>query len=92
MFYIMYVERYHKVVYPDSISNEASNPSINVCSQDKWLMELLTSFMPQELESEGKGSTSEGGTKGSMLQEHLRLIWPSVEAVRKSTKGWISGV
>ncbi|CAM9909655.1 unnamed protein product [Ascophyllum nodosum] len=54
---------------------------------DKWLMELLTSFMPQELESADGGASA-----GATLRQHLRVVWPSVEAVRKSTKGWISGV
>ena len=50
-------------------------------------MELLTSFMPQELESADGGASA-----GATLRQHLRVVWPSVEAVRKSTKGWISGV
>lgn len=40
----------------------------------------------------GRESTKEdNGQPEDLLEEHLRLIWPSVEAVRNSAKGWESG-
>lgn len=56
-------------------------------------MELLTSFMAQDgQEQEKPGAMAGGGDlSASKLKDHLQLVWPSVEAVRTSTKGWDSG-
>ncbi|CAB1111323.1 unnamed protein product [Ectocarpus sp. CCAP 1310/34] len=62
---------------------------------NRWLSEILTSFMP--LEDEGKKaeptrrSISEDEAQAALLEQHLRVVWPSVEAVRTSSQGWIAG-
>jgi len=59
-------------------------------AQTFWLWELLESFMPQE-EATKAGSSLAESAKSKLLAEHVRLLWPSVEAVRTSAKGWASG-
>jgi len=46
--------------------------------------------MPQE-EATKAGSSLAESAKSKLLAEHVRLLWPSVEAVRTSAKGWASG-
>lgn len=59
-------------------------------AQTFWLWELLESFMPQE-EATKVGSGLADPAKSKLLAKHVRLLWPSVEAVRTSAKGWASG-
>lgn len=65
--------------------------------QNQWLAELLSSFMPGEGGAGRAGGGSAMAGKESpaeteaKLKEHLRLVWPSVGAVRASAKGWESG-
>ncbi|CAM9694407.1 unnamed protein product [Ectocarpus sp. 13 AM-2016] len=62
---------------------------------NRWLSEILASFMP--LEDEGKKaeptrrSLSEDEAQAALLEQHVRVVWPSVEAVRTSSQGWIAG-
>lgn len=69
-----------------------ANSQTNAClSQNQWLMELLTSFMAQAGKAPSGETKVEERLAGAKLKEHLRLVWPSVEAVRTSVKGWMSG-
>lgn len=59
--------------------------------QNLWLSELLESFMPHVPQAEGTTGLSRSSLPQVKLEEHMRLVWPSVEAVRTSSKGWASG-
>lgn len=80
----------HKIVFQvSSLASRSPDPTF-------WLHELLESCMPREagVEAEAKsnGPASIGAqAKARLLEDRLRVLWPSVEAVRSSSKGWISG-
>lgn len=69
--------------------------------QNAWLSELMASFMPATSNQEGEAAgptraavastSADGSAQAKLLKDRLRLVWPSVEAVRTSTKGWQSG-
>lgn len=74
----------HKIVFQvSSLASRSPDPTF-------WLYELLESFMPRE-DGIGSGSSLAGPAKAGLLEDRLRVVWPSVEAVRASSKGWISG-
>eukprot|EP00752_Nemacystus_decipiens_P007419 g6633.t1 len=75
----------HKVVVQvSSLASRSPDPTF-------WMYELLESFMPGESEGEKGGVDLGAKAKSELLGDRLRVVWPSVEAVRASTKGWISG-
>ncbi|CAM9973276.1 unnamed protein product [Pylaiella littoralis] len=75
----------HKIVLQfTSLASLSSNPNL-------WLSELLESFMPHVPQAEGTTGLSRASLPQVKLEEHMRLVWPSVEAVRTSSKGWASG-
>lgn len=74
----------HKLVFQvSSLASRSPDPT-------SWLYELLESFMPGEDETKG-GSSLAAQAKADLLGDRLRVLWPSVDAVRASSKGWISG-
>lgn len=78
----------HKLVFQvSSLASRSTDPIF-------WLYELLESFMPRE-EGGRRGETRDGSlaapAKAELLKDRLRVLWPSVEAVRASSKGWTSG-
>lgn len=36
-------------------------------------------------------SVSEDEAQAALLEQHFRVVWPSVEDVRTSSQGWIAG-
>ncbi|CAM9293640.1 unnamed protein product [Scytosiphon promiscuus] len=88
----------HKVIFQfSSLASLTKNPNA-------WLSELLASFMPstsnqkQEAVGSRRGAAAAAASTGAdnsaqakLLEDRLRLVWPSVEAVRNSTEGWQSG-
>lgn len=75
----------HKIVCQvSSLASRSPDPTF-------WLYELLESFMPREDETGRNGSSLAAPAKAELLEDRLRVVWPSVEAVRGSSKGWISG-
>ena len=74
----------HKVVFQvSSLASRSTDPTF-------WLYDLLESFLPGENETKS-GSGLAAQAKAELLGDRLRVVWPSVEAVRSSSKGWISG-
>lgn len=88
-------------LYP--VTNTLSSPPVqSTCPrerlhdahpQNQWLAELLASFMPPEERTGGGAVAASAGERsgGGKLDDHLQLVWPSVGAVRTSTRGWKSG-
>lgn len=75
----------HKVVLQvSSLASRSPDPTF-------WLHELLESFMPREEGGGGDRPSLAASAKAELLGDRLRVLWPSVEAVRTSSQGWTSG-
>lgn len=63
-------------------------------------MELLWSFMAEKeghRDEKRQGGDGKGGSAlasmnaAGTLEKHLRIVWPTTEAVRTSEQGWSAG-